>query len=781
MSKESIINLENNGRLFPSWLLLNFKSFQLPEILRKDDEDPCNEKIIKEVTTYQKFLGQYLNYRSPFKDILIYHGLGSGKTVSAINIYNVLYNYTPKWNVFLLIKASLKDDPWMKDIKEWLGKQDYDTRFANIKFIHYDSPFADRDFLETVKKSDSSRESIYIIEEAHNFIRNVYNNMSSKKGKRAQVIYDYIQQEKKDNNKTRVILLSGTPAVNNPYELALIFNLMRPGTFPSSEAIFNQLYISSANFESLNENRKNQFQRRIMGLVSYYIGATPDKFARKTTHYKELVMNDYMQEVYDYFEELEEQKEKLRKRLSRGKIGNDMSTYASYTRQACNFVFPNINSTVNGEKRPRPGMFKLNEKEAVVLDEGKNVNKINELKKEDDRAVQYIKATREYINATINYFKELHRMDKEKNHTLSDDTNNFFKKYDGSFNKMIDSKDKKSQLFDTMYTHGPKMLYIVFNILKSPGSALVYSNYVEMEGLQMFKIYLSFFGFLSIDDDKDFDPSNLSKKTNKTGMRYMEFHGGVDKELREKNKKLFNTKENRYGDILKIIMISPAGSEGINLNNCRQVHILEPYWNEVRIEQVIGRAVRQCHHRDLPMNERTVDVFRYKMVRKNEKETSDEMMEKISRRKNNLLMSFIEAVKEVAVDCELFKAHNMMGSKYSCFKFNEESLFDKNVGPAFNPDIEIDAKMDNGMNSLDSMKKRIKVRKVKVVKKLDENNFSETITAWLYEQTGVVYDKDLDFPIGRISRDMNGNLLKLDKDIYIMDKLINIPIFKLYE
>ncbi len=781
MSKESIINLENNGRLFPSWLLLNFKSFQLPEILRKDDEDPCNEKIIKEVTTYQKFLGQYLNYRSPFKDILIYHGLGSGKTVSAINIYNVLYNYTPKWNVFLLIKASLKDDPWMKDIKEWLGKQDYDTRFANIKFIHYDSPFADRDFLETVKKSDSSRESIYIIEEAHNFIRNVYNNISSKKGKRAQVIYDYIQQEKKDNNKTRVILLSGTPAVNNPYELALIFNLMRPGTFPSSEAIFNQLYISSANFESLNENRKNQFQRRIMGLVSYYIGATPDKFARKTTHYKELVMNDYMQEVYDYFEELEEQKEKLRKRLSRGKIGNDMSTYASYTRQACNFVFPNINSTVNGEKRPRPGMFKLNEKEAVVLDEGKNVNKINELKKEDDRAVQYIKATREYINATINYFKELHRMDKEKNHTLSDDTNNFFKKYDGSFNKMIDSKDKKSQLFDTMYTHGPKMLYIVFNILKSPGSALVYSNYVEMEGLQMFKIYLSFFGFLSIDDDKDFDPSNLSKKTNKTGMRYMEFHGGVDKELREKNKKLFNTKENRYGDILKIIMISPAGSEGINLNNCRQVHILEPYWNEVRIEQVIGRAVRQCHHRDLPMNERTVDVFRYKMVRKNEKETSDEMMEKISRRKNNLLMSFIEAVKEVAVDCELFKAHNMMGSKYSCFKFNEESLFDKNVGAAFNPDIERDAKMDNGMNSLDSMKKRIKVRKVKVVKKLDENNFSETITAWLYEQTGVVYDKDLDFPIGRISRDMNGNLLKLDKDIYIMDKLINIPIFKLYE
>ena len=68
----------------------------------------------------KSFLGQFLNYQSPFKDILVYHGLGSGKTVSAINIYNVLFNYTPKWNVFLLIKASLKNDPWLKDLNGWL-------------------------------------------------------------------------------------------------------------------------------------------------------------------------------------------------------------------------------------------------------------------------------------------------------------------------------------------------------------------------------------------------------------------------------------------------------------------------------------------------------------------------------------------------------------------------------------------------------------------------------------------------------------------------------------
>ena len=780
MSNQENINLEMNGRLFPLWVLKNFKEYELPEILRKDGEDPCNEKFKKQVTTYQAFLGQFLNYRSPFKDILIYHGLGSGKTVSAINIYNVLFNYTPKWNVFLLIKASLKNDPWLKDLNGWLENENKEGRMKNIKFIHYDSPFADRDFLEVVKKADSSKESLYIFDEVHNFINNVYNNISSKKGKRAQVIYDYIQQEKKENNKTRIVLASATPAINNPFEFALMFNLLRPGTFPTSEAIFNQIFISSTNFSSLNENKKNQFQRRIMGLVSYYIGATPDKYATKTAHYKNVLMDSYHQEVYDHFEKIEEEKEKLRRKMSRGKVGNDMSTYASYTRQACNFVFPNINDKVNGEKRPRPGQFRIKDSEALVIDEGKDKGKKEQLKISKQEINDYINATTMYVNEFINYLKNIHRKDKDNNYSLQDDMKAFFNKFNGSFSKLNDSQ-KKSNLFRAMYKCSPKFLYIIFNILKSPGSTLVYSNYVQMEGLQLFKVYLSFFGFLSLDDDLELDRSKLSKKTSKSGFRYIEFHGGIDKELREKNKNLFNLKENLKGDVIKIIMISPAGAEGINLRNCRQVHIIEPYWNEVRIEQVIGRAIRQCHHSDLPMEERKVDVFRYKMVRKNKKETSDEKMENISRKKNNLLISFIEAIKESAVDCELFKAHNMMGSKYSCFKFNEDVYFDKNIGPAFDKKLELDSKMDNGLNSKDSIKMKIKVRKVKIVKKLDEKNYSNIITVWYNDESNVVYDLDLNYPIGKLEKDDSNNLKKLDKDVYILDDEINIPIFKLFK
>jgi len=780
MSK-TIINLEQNGRLFPNWVMKNFKKFILPEIIRKEGEDPCNEPIIaNKLTIYQQFIGEYLNYRSPFKDMLVYHGVGAGKTVSAINVYNILYNYTPKWNVFLLIPAALEDDPWMKDLKIWLSKENNEDRMNNLIFIHYDSPFADREFLEKVKKADSSKQSLFIIDETHRFITNVYNNISSKKGKRGQVIYDYIQQEKKDNQNTRIILLSATPVVNNPFEFALIFNLLRPDSFPTSEAIFEQLYISNTNYQSLNENTKNMFQRRILGLVSYYLGATPDKFPSKTIIYKKILMDKYQEEIYNHFEEIEEEREKINRKMSRGKVGEQPSTYNIYTRQASNFVFPHINDKINGESRPRPGKFKIKDEYANLIDEGKEVNKIKQLKLNDKEAFAYDNAIKSYINGFIDYLKEKHNQDKDAKYTLSDDIKTWREKYQSSFSKFLAEEKKKSSIFDMLYSYSPKFVTCIFNIFKSKGPVLVYSNYVEMEGLQIFKIYLNFFGFIDFHKDSEIKYPNLNITGKYDNFRHIEYHGAIDRPIREQNKKIFNNIENIYGRVVKIIMLSPAGAEGITLKNTRQVHILEPFWNEARIEQIMGRAVRFCVHKDLPLDERNVDVFRYKMIRKSGKETADEKMENISRKKNNLLISFIEAVKEAAVDCELFKAHNMMGTKYKCFQFNEEALFEKPIGAAYQQKIEYDMKIDNGSNAKDSLRLKIKVRKIKAVKKLEDNIYSEPEFYWYYDKSGVVYDYDMLYPIGKVDKDLNNNEIKLDNETYIIGDVIDIPEFKLY-
>ena len=767
------LKLEQNGRVFPSWIMKNFKKYVLPEVIRKEGEDPCNEAIEKgKLTTYQKFIGEYLNYRSSFRDILLYHGVGAGKTVSAINVYNILYNYTPKWNIFILIPAALHNDPWLKDLKMWLAKENSEDRMKNLIFIHYDSPIADRDFLDKVKRADSSKQSLFIIDEGHRFINNVYNNISSKNGKRAQVIYDYIQQEKKENPNVRVMLLSATPAVNNPFEFALIFNLLRPGTFPTSEAIFEQIFISSTNFQSLNENTKNMFQRRILGLVSYYIGATPDKFPSKTIHYKAITMEKYQESVYNHFEEIEEEREKLNRKLSRGRVGEEISTYNAYTRQASNFVFPHITDTINGEARPRPGKFKIKIEDAETIDEGKDVNKIKAMKLNDKEAAAYDAAIKSFVNGFTNYCKDFHNKDKQANYTLQDDIKTWRTKYNSSFSSFLEKENKRSKLFDVLNSCSPKFITCIFNILKSNSPVLVYPNYVLMEGLQILKIYLSFFGFI------DYHSENSEKYD---GFRYIEYHGAINREIREENKKIYNDKENINGKNVKIIMISPAGAEGITLHNTRQVHILEPFWNEARIEQIIGRAVRMCVHKDLPMADRKVDIFRYRMIRKGGKETADEKMERISRKKNNLLISFVEAVKEAAVDCELFKAHNMMGSKYKCFQFNEESLLEKPIGPAFNDNLEYDQKIDNGLNAKESSRMKIKVRKVKAVKKVEDNLYSESAVYWFYEPSGMIYDFDLFFPIGKVDKDANGNSIKLDNETYVIGDVIDIPEFKIYD
>jgi len=780
MSKNNI-NLEENGRLFPLWIMKNFKKYVLPEVTRMENEDPCNEVIKEELTLYQQFVGQYLNYQSPFKDILVYHGVGAGKTNTAINIYNIIFNYTPKWNIFLLIPASLHDDPWLKDIKKWMQKNDYEKRFSNIIFIHYDAPNADKNFLEKVKESDSSKTSVFIIDEVHKFITNVYNNISSKKGKRAQVIYDYIQQEKKDNSNTRIVLLSATPVVNNPFEFALIFNLLRPESFPSSESIFQQTYISSVNFASLNENYKNMFQRRILGLVSYYIGATPDKFAQKTIHYINIKMNPYYEEVYNYFENIEKKKEQARLKLKRGKVGDDISTYSSYTRQACNFVFPNISENINGEKRPRPSHFKIKENDAIIIDEGKNLNKKRDLISKSE-ILEYVKSLRTFINSFIKFMMDIREKDKNNNYTISDDVKKFINVYNGEFDEFIND-NIKSETFNMLYKCSPKFIQIIFNIFKTKGTILVYSNYVETEGLQLFKIYLNFFGYVDLNEDSEFNKNelNIDTKLAKDGFRFCEFHGGIEKDIRRINKDIFNNSNNKYGKFCKIIMISPAGAEGINLSNVRQVHIIEPYWNEVRIEQVIGRALRYCQHKDLPLNERHVDIFRYKMIKSNGNITTDEKLESISRKKNNLLLSFVEAVKEAAIDCELFKNHNMMGSSYRCFQFNEDSLFEKPIGPAYIQKFDYDTKINNGSNSKNSMIKRIKVIKIKAVIKMEDNIYSKDENYWFCEESGVVYNIDLTYPIGRIYKDDNNNYDLLEKDIYIISETINIPTYKIYE
>jgi hypothetical protein len=131
-------------------------------------------------------------------------------------------------------------------------------------------------------------------------------------------------------------------------------------------------------------------------------------------------------------------------------------------------------------------------------------------------------------------------------------------------------------------------------------------------------------------------------------------------------------------------MITQSGAEGISLNNVRQVHIMEPYWNKVRTDQVKGRAIRVCSHADLPPDQRVVDTFFYIMKFskeqlekglvnqtfkiKDKSMTTDQTILSIAESKEHLNSSILNVMKSSAIDCELNKKQN--GFTQACYWFS---------------------------------------------------------------------------------------------------------------
>ena len=102
-----------------------------------------------------------------------------------------------------------------------------------------------------------------------------------------------------------------------------------------------------------------------------------------------------------------------------------------------------------------------------------------------------------------------------------------------------------------------------------------------------------------------------------------------------------------------MVLISRAGSEGLDFSNIRQVHILDPWYNMNRNEQIIGRAVRNKSHCSLPFNERNVEIFLHGTLLSDKNEAVDLYMYRLAESKAITIGKVSRALKESAVDCLL--------------------------------------------------------------------------------------------------------------------------------
>ena len=760
MADKYILPNSNTGVIYPSWVPYTYKKYKVNKIKHDPNVDLC--KVVKKTTgeltarPYQEFIQKYMRFESPFKSILLYHGLGVGKTATSIYVYNILYDRTKNWNVYIMVKKSLFKG-WLDELNTFLSKKDFKDRLNNIHFINYDSPNANIQFKQVLQdKTNVGKFNLFIIDEVHNFIRNVYSNITNQRSIRALEPYEFIKHALKTTKETRIICISGTPVINKPYELALLFNLLRPDSFPNKEDEFNTIFLKNMYSKEINPDTKNLFQRRILGLVSYYDYFHPGLYAT-TEHFKiEITMSSHQENIYGYFEEIEEKLEKQKARFRKSATRNQSDMFKAYTRQACNFVFPYISKEINGESRPRPSVYRKSLKSIENDVHNFEHNQSDNKNKKVNQVLKLYKAAcKKYINAVTKLWDTLQQKDSKKNINFKNIINILQEKYIDDIHSFMIYYKSKSELFRSMYNCSSKILYMCLNIMLIPGNALVYTNYVSMEGLEIIKIYFKYFGI----------------------TKYGEYHGGIiDRTEREKTRSIFNNTKNKYGDIMNVILISPAMTEGVNLSNVRQVHIMEPHWNRVRIKQVIGRAIRQCSHQDLPLKERDVRIYQYFMKRNNEKPTTDQIILDISTTKYNLLDSFLQTIKEAAIDCELFKDVNQINNKYSCFKFNAENLLSKDLGHAYIKNIYDDQIKENkGSNSINYQTITVRTQKIKAVK-WNNNTVNEY---WYDNKTGYVFDIDVDVLIGQVKKDQNNLPEMKNIQTYIISNLSELDKYKL--
>jgi hypothetical protein len=263
-----------------------------------------------------------------------------------------------------------------------------------------------------------------------------------------------------------------------------------------------------------------------------------------------------------------------------------------------------------------------------------------------------------------------------------------------------------------LMTLSPKYAEMIGRIRASPGPALVYSQFKTLEGLGLFAAALraSDEKYLPLDIVKDAAsgqwkiPDVLMTEESLAQPRYILYTGDQDLEKRRLLLQLYNADvaglppilseqcktllagepDNREGRVCRVFMITQSGAEGISLFNTRQVHIMEPYWNNVRLQQVIGRAIRLCSHMNLPWDDRLVEVFIYLSVFTPEQKsgssgktvmtadkgkTTDQMIYDIAVVKQKLADGLFDIAQSAATDCKIHYVEQGIAAKVVCFEF----------------------------------------------------------------------------------------------------------------
>ena len=569
------------------------------------------------------------------------------------------------------------------------------------------------------------------------------------------------------NDEDFIKLITATLAAEGIKATKSAANPVAHKALPDTFDGFEKYFIDADTAELKN---MDVFKRRILGLTSYYRSAQEQLLPRydiaNDFEVVRVPMSNYQLSVYQQERLVEINKDReanKRKMLAPGRkpraegaavgkkpmtmkelYSEPSSSYRIFSRAACNFVFPRELG------RPKPFISASAAEGAISAAE----EDVDEDIIDADNARAITKNPEGAIG--VDEAAEL----QKKTATEA------YKQYEDRIEEVLGMlKRNEEQYFNprALAIYSPKFLKLLQNLQdpKHEGLNLVYSQFRTLEGIGLLKMAMEAndYAQFRIKHHKASNQWVLDNRHEDAGKRrFALYTGKEDAEEKEIIRCIFNSEwdqvpsnirdellrisgNNFYGEVINTLMISASGAEGINLRNVRYVHIVEPYWHPVRIEQVVGRARRICSHQDLPAELRTVNVFLYLMVysqaqlkplTKDEKAaadqeeallassdpktvvdvsnaalkyirvsrelresdtstktgqpiTTDESLYEIAKTKEAINSNILRCVKETAIDCAI---HAKAGSKETlkCFTFdNPENKF------AYTPNIQDEA------------------------------------------------------------------------------------------
>lgn len=556
-----------------------------------------------EKTLYQHLMQHYLSYRSPYRSLLLYHGLGVGKTCSAITIAESLlvdHSARDAARIWVILPTTLQDSfreqlfssSSLLDADKMLEQCTQDT-YDRLAFGTVDEKRAKIDKLiktrykmmtyeKFAKKVEKLKEKgtlqstltnkVLIVDEAHNL-------RIEETDKRAATALMDVARECTNN---RIVLLSATPMYNEPNEIFWLLSLL------------------------LANDKRDAGE-----LVELTL---PNKKA--LAKLKELA-----------------------------------SEYISYIRGVNPFTFASrLSPSVNGERM-------LKDPWCASIKDGIVPTKLGEVQLAAIASLPNNNATLQQGNNVCYPGASDFRVGKQGfDSVLGRENDTAPYRYKTGMPRVLLPTD------DMLGKYGAKLKHITDCIRQAEGIIVVYSQFV-WGGIVPLAVALEHMGFMRYGTRNLLADSEVGSVPRATypGIpfpTYCIFSGdttimgstSIDDLVKD-----VNNANNIRGERIKVVLMSPIAGEGLSLKNVREIHVMDPWYHMNRIQQVVGRAIRTCSHTALPVQQRNVVVYLHAAVTDGKEDTIDIHSYKIAARKSAETQIAEAVIRDNAIDCPLVK------------------------------------------------------------------------------------------------------------------------------